>query len=245
MKHMKAWAVMSAMALFGGCAAAQIPNESADTSQPSTVDWTIDLPVCKQDLPMWKAFSPWHRLKRQGRSEAWIASLTKHWREADAVDVTWVDIDGDGWCDAITSGTKETHRQAGKPIMLYAPRGIYLRTDRGFKPFKDGMITSEYEGSSFTIYWDNVSKSAVIYKHIWQGNFVGGGGDGGDEFHVRQMLRAMFAAHKAGQAEEEFAYFIEVDPFLYTHQMPHAVADRIWQEEARRAGVDLQYPYLY
>lgn len=161
------------------------------------------------------------------------------------VDVTWVDINGDGWCDAITSGEKEVFKQAGKPLLLRAPRGIYLKTGDSFKPLKDGMISSEFEGSSITVYWDNVTRSAVIYKHIWQGNFIGGGGDGGDEFHVRQMLRAMFAAHRAGNFDAENAYFSEVDPFLYTHQMRHAVADRIWQEEAKRAGVDLQYPYLY
>lgn len=242
MSRLQAIVLMVASTAIGCVAAA---DDAARTLRHSSVDWTIDFPLCRQDLPMWKAFSPWHRLRQQGRSEEWITSLTKHWRKEDAVDVTWVDIDGDGWCDAITSGDKEIYKQGGKPFLLQAPRGIYMRTKNGFQPFKDGMIPSDYEGSSFTIYWDNVSKSAVIYKRIWQGNLVGGGGgDGGDEFHVRHMLRAMFAAQKANREREAFDYFTEVDPFFYTHQMPHEVAKRIWNEEAERAGVDEAFPYL-
>ncbi len=72
-----------------------------------------------------------------------IDALTPMPKE-DAVDVTWVDVDGDDWCDAITSGDTEPYKNAkGKPVLLFEPRGIYLRTDQGFKPFKDGTITGE------------------------------------------------------------------------------------------------------
>lgn len=242
MSRLQAMVLMVALTAMG-CVAAE--DEAARRVHHSSVDWTIDLPLCKQDLPMWKSFSPWHRLREQGRTEEWISSLTTQWHREDAVDVTWVDIDGDGWCDAITSGDKEIYKQGRRPLLLQTPRGIYMRTENGFKPFKVGMITSDYEGSSFTIYWDNASKSAVIYKRIWQGNLVGGGGgDGGDEFHVRHMLRAMFAAQKANKDREAFDYFTEVDPFFYTRQMPRDVARRIWNEEAERAGVDEAFPYL-
>jgi hypothetical protein len=236
---------MAALSAYANAAMADIPKAAAGSPPISEADWTVDLPPCKRDVPMWKAFSPWGYLRQEGESEATVARLTSRWRKEDAVDVTWVDIDGDGWCDAITSGQEEVYKQGGKPILLYSPRGIYMRTANGFKAFKVGMIPSDYEGSSFTIYWDNVSKSAVIYKRIWQGNLVGGGGgDGGDEFHVRHMLRAMFAAQKANKDREAFDYFTEVDPFFYTRQMPRDVARRIWNEEAERAGVDEAFPYL-
>ena len=59
------------------------------------------------------------------------------------------------------------------------------------------------------------------------------------------MLRASFAAHKAGKAEEENDYYVEVEPFLYTRlQIPRPVTKRIWAEEAQRAQVDLEFPFL-
>ncbi|MGC4395764.1 hypothetical protein [Hydrogenophaga sp. T2] len=245
MSRTQALAFVCALAVFGGYAA-KASSESSNSPSTPTVDWTIDMPACKRDMLGWQTFSPWNRLRQKGDAESTITRLTAQWRKDDAVDVTWVDIDGDGWCDVITSAHMEMFKNPHRmPVLLKFPRGIYLRTEHGFEPFKVGMDTSEYDGSSFTIYWDNVSKSAVIYKRIWQGNLVGGGGgDGGDEFHVRHMLRAMFAAQKANRDREAFDYFTEVDPFFYTHQMPHEVAKRIWNEEAERAGVDEAFPYL-
>ncbi|QRR33048.1 hypothetical protein JNX00_15460 [Hydrogenophaga sp. YM1] len=219
---------------------------SASASNVEATSLTIDLPACKRDMKAWKAFSPWAYLRKEGDSEATVARLTRHWKREDAVDVTWVDIDGDGWCDAITSGYKEPYKNAkGKPVLLFQPRAIYLRTSQGFKPFLGNRITGEYEGRSFTIYWDTQSHSAVIFTRVYQGNAVGGIGEGSDEFHLRQMLRASFAAHKAGRADEENDYYVEVESFLYTTlQIPRAISKRIWAEEAQRAGVDLEFPFL-
>lgn len=159
--------------------------------------------------------------------------------------MTWVDIDGDGWCDAITSADEEPYKNAkGKPVLLLQPRGIYLRTERGFEPFGGGRLSVDHEGSSFTVYWDTESHSAAIYSRIWQGNLLAGLGPGDDAFHFRQMMRASFAAHKAGNVDEESQYATEVEPFLYTSRyLPRAVVKRIWAEEAQRAGVDLAFPY--
>ena len=224
---------------------------NAEATKSEAIALTIDLPSCKQDNKAWANFSPrklnidpklWNLPSYKKR----IRESDARWRKRDAVDVTWVDIDGDGWCDAITSGDKEPYKNAkGKPVLLFQPRAIYLRTSQGFMPFRDGMITGEYEGSSFTIYWDTRSQSAVIFIRVYQGNAIGGIGDGSEEFHLRQMLRASFAAHKAGKAEEENDYYVEVEPFLYTRlQIPRPVAKRIWAEEAQRAQVDLEYPFL-
>ena len=224
----------------------QEPSNSASPSSSETTGLTIDLPACKRDMKAWKAFSPWAYLRKRAWTGAEIARLDKSWRKEDVVDVTWVDIDGDGWCDAITSGDKELYKNAkGKPILLFQPRAIYIRTGHGFIPFREGMITEQYEGSSFTIYWDTQSHSAVIFTRVYQGNAVGGIGEGSDEFHLRQMLRASFAAHKAGRAEEENDYYVEVESFLYTTlQIPRAISKRIWAEEAQREGVDLEFPYI-
>ncbi len=222
-----------------------LPSGASESDAQATA-LTIELPACKRDRKAWKAFSPWAYLRKEAWTATEIARLDKFWRKEDAIDVTWVDIDGDGWCDAITSGDKEPYKHAkGKPVLLFEPRGIYLRTEHGFKPFRDGMIAGEYEGSSFTIYWDTKSHSAAIYSRIWQGNLIAGLGLGDDAFHFRQMLRASFAAHKLGNVDEESQYLTEVEPFLYTSRhIPRSLAKRIWAEEARRAKVDLEYPYL-
>lgn len=237
---------MTALIIAANPAQGQDSSNSTGASNAEATGLTIDLPVCKRDMKAWRAFSPWAYLRTKAWTVAEIARLDRSWRKEDAVDVTWVDIDGDGWCDAITSGDKEPHKNAkGKPVLLFEPRGIYLRTRTGFAPFKDGMITGEFEGSSFTIYWDTESHSAAIYTRIWQGNLIGGLGLADDAFHFRQMLRASFAAHKAGNIEEESQYYTEVAPFLYTSRhISRPVAKRIWNEEAQRAQVDLEYPFL-
>ncbi len=237
---------MAALIIAAGPVQGQEPPTTASTSTNDITGLTIDLPECKRDINAWKVFSPWAYLRKRSRTAAEIARLDKRWRKKDAVDVTWVDIDGDGWCGAVTSGDKEPYKSAkGKPVLLFQPRAIYLRTSQGFMPFRDGMITGEYEGSSFTIYWDTRYQSAVIFIRVYQGNAIGGIGDGSEEFHLRQMLRASFAAHKAGKAEEEHDYYVEVEPFLYTRlQIPRPVAKRIWAEEAQRAQVDLEFPFL-
>jgi hypothetical protein len=244
MKRTPAMVLIAVWAVFGSVAMAEVIKEVESETPPAALDLTIDLPVCKRDMSMWKSFSPWHRLRQQGRSEEWIASLTKHWRKEDAVDVTWVDIDGDGWCDAITSGQKEIFKSSVRPLLLYAPRGIYLRTAQGFTPFRPGMITSEYEGSSFVVYWQKSTKNAVIVIRVYQGNLIQGLGGEGDEFHVRQMLRAAFAGHRAGNTDVENAYLAEIDPFFHRSGIPRPVVKQIWKEEAERAGVDLEFPYM-
>ena len=82
--------------------------------------------------------------------------MTRHWKE-DAVDVTWVDIDGDGWCDAITSGDIEPYKNAkGKPALLFEPGQSFCERVK-LQALPENMITGEYEGSSFTVYWDTES----------------------------------------------------------------------------------------
>jgi len=244
MKCMRAWILSVAIAIALGPVCAGSADDPQNGSEFIANDLTIDQPVCRRDMVMWRGFSPWNRLRQEGESDATIARLSAHWRKEDAVDVTWVDIDGDGWCDAITSGQKETFKASVKPMLLYAPRGIYLRTPQGFKPYRPGMLTGEYEGSSFVLYWQKSSKSAVIYIRVYQGNLIQGLGGKGDEFHVRHMLRAAFAGHRAGDMEVESAYLAEVDPFFYRSGMERAVARQIWKEEAERAGVDEEFPYL-
>ncbi|WP_322469281.1 hypothetical protein SOM08_15725 [Hydrogenophaga sp. SNF1] len=247
------WISIAAMALTiaSGPVQGQELSNGAGPSNTETTELTIDLPACKRDMQAWKVFSPRKldidpKLWNDPYFKKRIEESDARWRKEDVIDVTWVDIDGDGWCDAITSGDKEPYKNAkGKPTLLFQPRAIYIRTGHGFIPFREGMITEQYEGSSFTIYWDTQSHSAVIFTRVYQGNAVGGIGEGSDEFHLRQMLRASFAAHKAGRAEEENDYYVEVESFLYTTlQIPRATSKRIWAEEAERAGVDLAFPFL-
>ncbi|QRR35588.1 hypothetical protein JNX00_06910 [Hydrogenophaga sp. YM1] len=229
------------------------PVQGQEPSNPSNTEatgLTIDLPACRRDMKAWKLFSPGKldfdpRLWNDPYFKKRIKESDARWRKEDVIDVTWVDVDGDGWCDAIVSSEKEPYGNVkGKPILLFQPREIHLRTAQGFKPFGGGKRSIDYEGSSFTVYWDTESHSAAIYSRIWQGNLIAGLGPGDDAFHFRQMMRASFAAHKAGNVDEESQYATEVEPFLYTSRyLPRAVVKRIWAEEAQRAGVDLAFPY--
>lgn len=241
MKHKQAiWTGIATLAIAAGLAISQDMASVPNASIVAAMDLTIDLPPCRDDANAWRTFSRWAHLRQRAWSLQEIAKLDQRWRKEDAVDITWVDIDGDGRCDVISSGDEEPYKHAsGKPTLLLQPRGIYLRTAKGFKVFKE-----QFEGSSFTLYWDKRSRSAVIFKRVYQGNLVGGGSDNSDEFHLRQTLRAAFAAKRAGNAEEEGRYLDEANPFLYTDQVPKPVAKRIWTEEARRAGVNADYPYL-
>lgn len=220
----------------------------AEGEHPS---YSVHLPDCKRDVDTWKQFSPmahwmdrnvsdWRtNPKEMARFRKHYKSSQRTWIKEDVVDTTWIDIDGDGWCDVITSGDHEPYKEGkGRPVLLSNPHGIYMRTEKGFQPYKPGMITNEYLGSSLTVYWDQVHKEAVLVKRIFQGNLVGVGEDADNAFHFRQMLRAAFSALAEGDKETYYSYFEEAQPFLYDFRLPAEISDRVWQEEAKRAGVE-------
>lgn len=217
------------------------------TAEP---EWALHPPDCKRDKVAWERFDPYGR---------WMDSFDKNWRndlkqvelykknkdawhaawlKEDVVDTTWIDIDGDGWCDVITSAHRESYTTfSGKPILLKEPRGIYLRTKDGFKSMLPGSNTGEFEGSSITVYWDLKERSAVLIKRVFQGNLISAGDDQENQFHLRHMLRGAFTSLAAGKQDVYQDYYVEVEPLLYNGVLPDEVARRIWEEEARRAGV--------
>lgn len=233
---------------------AQAAPESANADARKEPTWLLEFPKCERDEKSWKNYSPlanlmdwtdpgWRKSPKElARFKKYNRIAKQTWLREDAVDFTWIDIDGDGWCDVITSSASEPYnKQTGKPILLLSPQGIYLRTQQGFKPHKSGMMTNEYHGSSLIAYWDTVSKSAVLITRVYQGNLVDPGDSHEDEYHFRQLLRAAFSALAAGDEETYDRYYIEAEPFFHGGRLMPGVAEEIWEEEARRAGVRDKY----
>lgn len=251
MKKCSRFSILLATAIIAATSASyNIASESQVNYHSQNSTLSLTLPYCEKDAAAWGNFSPYDewmaergrnpRGKMKPRSEyaRERATYNKHWKKLDAVDKTWIDIDGDGWCDVITSGDEEPYKyRKDKPTLLLSPRGIYMRTPSGFKSYKPGMITGEYEGVSFTAYWDTEAKATLLVQRVYQGNLVGAGGDGDSQFHLRHMLRASFEALAAGNRPEYWDYHEEAAPFFYNRAIPEDTAWAIWEEEARRAGV--------
>lgn len=248
MMHMILWAI----ALNAGTAWAAPPATSASRQQenPKVAPFTIEGPACQRDWKAWQAFSPARlradpTLREMPQHQKQFSDADARWRREDAVDMFWVDLDGDGWCDVISSGDSEPYKHVkNTPVLLLQPRGAYLRTQDGFKPFVGGGLPSMLDGLSLAIYWEMSTGRVHMLWRWYQGGVVGGANAPIEAFHFRQMVRSAFAAIKAKDVDKEAAFYAEAEPMMYQGVFPVALAKTIWLEEAKRAGLDLPYPFV-
>lgn len=214
-----------------------------------SLDWSVRFPPCRRDLEAWLAFSPYElsldsRLRHHPYFEKQRRESDRLWRQQDAVDLTWLDLDGDGWCDVITSAEAEPFKgRDGVPVLLQHARGIYVHQRSGFKSFDSGPVPAQLDGMSLVIYWNRRLKKAEFFARWYQGGVVGGLAPDHDAFHFRHMIRAAFEAMRSGDIQAEMAYYAEAEPLMSQGIFSRVMAKRIWLEEANRAGVELTYPY--
>lgn len=163
-------------------------------------DISPDLPVCKRnDVLWWKQvqagkgplLDDWPlELRQAGKTPA--SSKTPQFGAGQGV--TWMDIDGDGWCDAIVSVSPEAAKRQGLPIILtdassllfFDPvtksfhggqRGLYWAASR------DGEITS-----AFTFYFNKVARRVEVVERIFSSG-MRYSSKGWVELHGRMMLK--------------------------------------------------------
>jgi hypothetical protein len=222
-----------------------LPNKHPSAS----LDWSVRFPSCRRDPKAWRAFSPYGlsldpRLRQHPYFEKQRRESDRLWRQQDAVDLTWLDLDGDGWCDVITSAEAEPFKgRDGTPTLLQHARSIYVHRQSGFKPFVSAHVPSQLDGMSLVIYWNRRQKKAEFYLRWYQGGVVGGLSPDHDAFHFRHMVRTAFAGRKTGDIQSEMAFYAEAEPLMSQGLLSPALAKRIWLEETHRAGIELTYPY--
>lgn len=154
----------------------------------------------------------------------------------------WVDLNGDGWCDVIASGDSDPYKnEKSTPVLLLQPRGTYLRTPDGSRPYAEGCLPSRLDGLSLVIYWDKSTGRAKVFWRLYQGGVVGGANAPIEAFHFWQMIRAALAAINANDIDKRTVFYAEA--LMYQGIFPAPLAKTIRREETRRAGLDLPYPF--
>lgn len=188
----------------------------------SPQDLSPDLPACKRNDATWWAQvlrfeKMWKDPKRLSditwRVERWHDTLphVNDWplefrrpppqtpqgavpQFGPAQGVTWLDIDGDGWCDALLSVDAEAVKRPGLPIILtglsaalfYDPasqafkqgsRGPYLFNSRG------GEITS-----AFSFYYNRKARRVETVERIFSSGMLYSS-EGWEELHGQLMLK--------------------------------------------------------
>lgn len=203
----------------------------------SPQDLSPDLPACKRnDAAWWAQVQRFDKMWNDPRRFSDVSWRVERWNDTlphvedwplrlrvppmqtkkgavpefgPAQGVTWLDIDGDGWCDALLSVDAEAVKRPGLPIILtdlsaalfYDPaseafkqgsRGPYLFNSRG------GEITS-----AFSFYYNRKARRVETVERIFSSGMLYSS-EGWEELHGQLMLKgALLTEPRCKQAGGE------------------------------------------
>lgn len=203
----------------------------------AVADISPDLPACKRnDAAWWAQVQRFDKMWNDPRRLSDVSWRVERWNDTlphvedwplrlrvppmqtkkgavpefgPAQGVTWLDIDGDGWCDALLSVDAEAVKRPGLPIILtdlsaalfYDPaseafkqgsRGPYLFNSRG------GEITS-----AFSFYYNRKARRVETVERIFSSGMLYSS-EGWEELHGQLMLKgALLTEPRCKQAGGE------------------------------------------
>lgn len=201
-------------------------------------DISPDLPTCKRNDALW-----WKQVK-EGKgplSADWPLELRKSGTTLAGSKtpvfgaeqgLTWIDIDGDGWCDAVVSVEPEAAKRRGLPIILtYASRLMFF--DPATKSFHGGQrgfySASSRSGeitSAFTFYFNKVVRRVEVVERIFSsGMFYSS--KGWVELHGRLMFKG---AHETKPVcnDDKRAYYEPCAAYTAMNEEAGRVIDDLW-----------------
>jgi hypothetical protein len=162
-------------------------------------DITTQLPNCRRNDVVWRRQT---LMEKNPSTSDWPLEIrkptqrgneSKHVSYGAAQGVTWVDMDGDGWCDAIVSTSPEPEKKPGSALVIsnvscllfYNPeRNAYRPGTRGlyFGDCVHGEINS-----SFTLYYNRDAKRVEVVERSYRGFGLLYSSKGWKETHGRAM----------------------------------------------------------
>ena len=111
-----------------------------------------------------------------------------------AQGLTWLDIDGDGWCDALLSIRPEAAKRPGLPVILVSLSSA-LFFDPASKTFKEGTRGSYFYKSrggeitsAFTFYYNRKAHRVETVERIFSSGMLYSS-EGWEELHGQLMLK--------------------------------------------------------
>lgn len=183
-------------------------DETFDSRIYSPSDISSQLPICKRNESAWQrqalelknpGVKDWPTaLRKPNRAE----EIAKSPRYGPAQGVTWVDIDGDGWCDVVVSTNSEPARQLNSPLIVSQASCLlfYDPKQKRYRPGSRGRYsgTCQYGevGSVFTFYFNRVASRIEVVEHELVGGLLLYSSSGWKEAHGRAMERGADQARK-------------------------------------------------
>jgi len=198
-------------------------NEKAfDRRQFGVADISPDLPACKRnDEAWWNQVQRYEQMWKDPRRLSDSSWRAERWRDTlpnvddwprklrvppsparsasvpqfgPAQGLTWLDIDSDGWCDALLSTDHEAAQRPGLPIILTSlssalffdpTSGTFKEGRRGAYAFsrRSGEITS-----AFTFYYNRKARRVETVERIFSSGMLYSS-MGWQELHGRLMLK--------------------------------------------------------
>jgi len=197
-------------------------QKTFDKRQFAPADISPDLPACKRNDAAWWAQilsfeKMWNDPRRRSdlRSRASLYGSTSpdfdDWplefrrrppqtpqgavpQFGPAQGVTWLDIDGDGWCDALLSVEPEAAKRPGLPILLTSLSSalFFDPASKTFKPGDRGKYFFNSRGgeitSAFTFYYNRKARRVETVERIFSSGMLYSS-EGWEELHGQLMLK--------------------------------------------------------
>lgn len=239
-----------------------------DKQSYAVADISPDLPTCKRnDAAWWAQVQAYEKMWNDPRRindvswrvaraqdtlpsfEAWPRELRRPSQSGirdgvpqfgAAQGVTWIDIDGDGWCDVVLSVQPEPVKRPGLPIILANASAAFFfdPTSQTFKTGKQGLYSTSSRGgeitSAFTFYYNRKARRVETVERIFSSG-MRYSSKGWEELHGRLMFKGAMLTEplctKAGDGSEScIAYTVMNEEF-------ERVLDALRDTDPREAAI--------
>lgn len=243
-------------------------ENSYDKRSYASADISPDLPACKRNDAAWWAQvqryeQAWNDPRRTSNASWWSeqwAHTVPHFEDwprtlrtpsastpkgevpvfSQAQGVSWLDIDGDGWCDVLLSTAPEAAKRPGLPVIL-AKLSAVLFFDPSSKTFKAGNrgdYLASYRGgevtSAFTLYYNRKMRRVETVERTFSSG-MHYSSQGWEALHGKLMLKGATLTeplcNKAGDGSEAcIAYTVMNEEF-------GRVLDALSENQPREAAI--------
>lgn len=214
-----------------------LPAEMKPAFPPQ--DLNPDLPSCKRnDAAWWAQIQRYEKMWNDPRRPSDVSWRVERWHDTlphvddwplelrapppgtpvgavsqfgPAQGVTWLDIDGDGWCDALLSVEPEAIKRSGLPIILVRLSAalFFDPVSRTFKQGARGSYFFKSRGgeitSAFSFYYNRKARRVETVERIFSSGMLYSS-EGWEELHGRLMFKGALLTKplcdKAGDGSE-------------------------------------------
>ncbi len=227
-----------------------------DLPQSNESSFRVALPACKKNIKAWERYSPRDSQKNFKATTKQRAASRATFLVEKAVDIVWVDLNGDGWCDIITTNTKQVTLTPSppEPPLMVVNADCNLFYDPTQKVFDfiaqhdNCQADEDARGAKSwyfnAVYFNHDTGKVERVSRSYRGSSMFGDSSGVLLYHARIMLRSMLQVQALCLAKKrapidgscvrnEYSDEVEI---MFKETLDKATADKMTAEEVARNG---------